>query len=398
MAESLRVAAVLPVNEQAEAGSPPAQATSTQVASPQAKLAEPQSPIGGWFCIGLFILAWGISVAFLKRRTAITAWLRARRWTHFPLKIAEWVWSLIGAAIADFFDVFKASSWVSSGSHPYSAVFAVLSLGFLVLATGYLKDGLKESDEERIQELTRSRDKLKKQRDSWVQIAVQIRNVIERKMKRVETLSRLPKVIDGDFVRALDPENQVKLIVQSIYEFFSYELHLKRRDAKLRLGLYMRDRERSGLAPVYSWDGQRHNCMTANPDYMALGNPRGVTSVVVQCYNTRKDPALIVVDDCLNDPTFEFFRPEQKEYLKSMMAFKYRTEHAGTSDALVLALDCDEPKFFLQENSEELQTFLVEMMMRIDYELVIADAAAKVTPAPPVQEAPIPSATKSQIP
>ena len=103
-----------------------------------------------FFCVTIAVVAAVLSAIFVAKRLKIAAWLRARRWTHWWIRVIEWVWAVAGAALGDYFEVFKPVSWSATGEHPYSAVFAVLSFGLLFLATGYVRDGVKESEEKKI--------------------------------------------------------------------------------------------------------------------------------------------------------------------------------------------------------------------------------------------------------
>ncbi|MCE9536338.1 MAG: hypothetical protein K8R65_08010, partial [Nitrospirae bacterium] len=248
----------------------------------------------------------------------------------------------------------------------------------LFVAISYLREGLKDAFEKNIKQLEVARDNFKEQRDSLIQISLQIRNIIDKKMKRIETLRGKEIITRNEFVEALNPDEQVWLILQSIYEFFQYKLPVRNPIATLRIGLYLRDEIRQVLQPAFSWDGKTKHCMSDNSTQMALASPNGVFSVIVQCYNSKEDPAIIIVSDCEKDPGFDFFRPQQKQYLKSMLAFKYKTEHDGITDALVLALDCNVINFFNLKQADELKAFLIEMMKRIDYELLSAEVSIKV--------------------
>jgi len=333
-----------------------------------------------WGFLVVAIISFVLVIILWKFRRKIADWILPRKW-KFLLKIVEWLLALAGAVISDYAEVFKHTSWGGNQpTYPVEAVLAILGLGVLFLTVGQIRDELKEDLEESLNTSRQQSDELKRQRDAWVRLLVHIRNIIDKKMKRVETLAKNATVSHEEFVTALNPDEQVMLILQSIYEFFKFELHALDPNAQLRLALYMREEGR--MAPAYSWNGSIKNCVSTNTKQMELGSPDGVISVVVQCYNIKGDTGVIIIPDCDADKGFEFFRPEQKKYLKSMLALKYRTEHDGTADALVLALDCDRTDFFDTGRSEELKTFLFEMMKRIDYELVIADVAAKVTAKP----------------
>ena len=45
---------------------------------------------------------------------------------------------------------------------------------------------------------------------------------------------------------------------------------------------------------------------------------------------------------------------------------------------MVLALDCDQPDFFNEQRSEEVKTFMIEMMKRVEYEALTSDIISKL--------------------
>lgn len=328
------------------------------------------------------IIAIAAGVALLLNQKEASKSLHCHRRALVWVKLGEWFLALVVGATADFYDVFKRFNWRLHHPHPYAPLFAILGCGFLFVSVGHVRDRVKDTAEEEIAGLKSEIEARTKQRDMWVRLLIQIKNIIDAKMKRVAAMAKRQNFTHADFIEALNPDDQVHLIVQAIYSFFSYKLQTRRADAKLRLALYVRDATGKRLEPAFSWDGQKKNCITPNLKEMELGSPEGVGSVVVQCYNTRGDGNIIVIPDCQNEKDFDFFRPEQKVYLRSMVAFKYKTDHEGTPGALVLSLDCDEKGFFAPGESEELKAFFVEMLKRIDYELLLSDVSEKLAPAP----------------
>jgi hypothetical protein len=329
------------------------------------------------FIVGLAVILLAAVLALNRRRLASV--LQAHPNTHIWWKIAEWVCALVSAAFGDYFEIFKATSWSKAGSHPYGPVLAVVGFGSLFVAMGHVRDGIRDTADEKIEELKRKADINERQRNLWIGLLHQIGSIIEKKMKRVESIAKKAIVTKSEFLGALNPDEQVHLIIQSIYEFFRFRLYRIRPGAKLRLALYMRDETGERLEPAFSWDGENRDCVSNNPEQMELSSPQGVLSVVVQCYNLKGHRRMIIIPNCLGEPQFDYFRPEQKEYLKCLLAFKYKTDHAGTTDALVLALDCDEPNFFHPDHSEELQEFFTEMLKRVDYELLMSETSEKLT-------------------
>jgi hypothetical protein len=142
----------------------------------------------------------------------------------------------------------------------------------------------------------------------------------------------------------------------------------------LRVGMYARsDEDPQVLIAVAAWDGEHNDCFSnRHQKYMRLDNPGGAQSLVVECYRSPK--ALLRIEDCIaasveNPPRFTFFSTEQREKIKSMVAYRYNLEHTKLPSAIVLTLDTSQPKFFSDALEFECEILLKEIGQRIELEL-----------------------------
>jgi hypothetical protein len=71
---------------------------------------------------------------------------------------------------------------------------------------------------------------------------------------------------------------------------------------------------------------------------------------------------------------------EEINHLKSMLLFKHVFHFNGMEDAFVLCVDCDVTDHFNAVMKEEYKQFLIEMLTRIEYELIALQLYQKFYP------------------
>ena len=114
---------------------------------------------------------------------------------------------------------------------------------------------------------------------------------------------------------------------------------------------------------------------------------------VVKCF--QGSDLLVIYEDCdkaHREGHFEYFTNDQRRYLKSMVLYKHMFK-GGTSDinAMVLAFDSSRKNFFKEEERDELKTFFVDLMQRVEYEFAVFDMVNTIhagnvsTSAPPLK-------------
>ena len=173
-----------------------------------------------------------------------------------------------------------------------------------------------------------------------------------------------------ELLKTLAPEEQVQLILKTVHGFYQQRLKAGHR---LRLAMYLPDPGKTHLNLVYSWDGNHEKCVKDHPDYMQLSSPKGAMSAIAQLYHDPRE-LIRTIPDCRKDSSFEFFRPDQRNYLKSMMLFKHAFDQPASKDSgFVLCLDTDQPDFFKAEDEVQTSEFLIEMVRLVEYELAVLD-------------------------
>lgn len=287
----------------------------------------------------------------------------------------------------------KLTDQATWGSPP-SAFVVVVPFGVLILTAGISSKVLlawsKDKEKERILELEKTvgiRDdeiaNLKQLRNRTIRITNQIRAVVDEKLNRLLDVVDSGNITFEDYIDALNPREQLQFIIITIFKFFEPELDPGR---QLRVGVYLKDpKDLTILRPFFGWDGRDSDCFKSDhSEFLRLNDFGGTKSIVVQAFQS---PApLIVIGSCEEAErarTFVFFHPDQRERLKSMVAYRHEWSLGGSRgrrDALVLALDTDQDHFFSRFDSEQLTEFFVEMMKRFEYEQVGLTFQAKLQP------------------
>jgi hypothetical protein len=174
-----------------------------------------------------------------------------------------------------------------------------------------------------------------------------------------------------DVLTALSPQDQIQLIVHSVFQYFARR---KQPDRQLRLGMYGRHpTEPNRLQRIYAWDGETRDCFSDRVlDIVRLDDPNGIRSQLVRCFHSQGN--IIILESCPEAAArgeFEFF-PGQSEYLKSMVVFKHVLGR-GRGDVLMLTLDSAHERLFRLIDEEEIRVLLLEMLKRIEYEMSVLE-------------------------
>lgn len=300
---------------------------------------------------------------------------------HYFSELAEWGLAIGLSATAGLFDLYKRDSWVKPNpSLPggFSVLCGVIAI-YLVLKTVAAMAKKRDSDEisSLKKELAQERERttvLEKQRNTWLELTTLIRKIIDRKMGRlVEKITGPQCVSPLEVLAAMDPKTQINLILTTTFQYFANK---KSAQEQLRLGIYHRDPEQSNrLKRMYAWDGEKDTCFTGRVlEIATLDDPNGAQSQLAKLFLSPEK--ICILESCRESTKrgeFSFF-PGQEQYLKSMVLFKHVFERNGTRDALILTLDSSQEGLFRESDREEITTFLVEMLKRVEYELSVSHA------------------------
>ena len=297
--------------------------------------------------------------------------------------------------VATRFDIFKKATYTPTSVYQpdwhvvfWASFWAALVAYYLVVKLVAIVT--KEGEEFRSKKLTSDLEKanvavasLSRQRGLLVRITSFARNMVNKKVARLCALLNHPTLTTQQFVDGLNPNLQVQANMKLIHEFFKIPEGL---NVKLRLALWMKA-EADGVQPermviAYSWDGENENCFTNRSAHrMKLLDPMGTLSEVVRFYS-QPAQAIKTISNCIEaaeNHEFEFFYPEQRNKVASMILYKHVFSAQSKPVAVVLALVSSLPNQFHREDEEQYMSFFDEMLTRIEMEWVLLQLTRKLT-------------------
>ncbi len=229
-------------------------------------------------------------------------------------------------------------------------------------AIGLIREGFKRSESEELAMERATNAAQASQLESVINTAALIRGVIQHKQIRLQAK---PKSVVATLA-AFGHRGQPEFILKTIYDKFRAKFTGKR----MRIGLFGKSMTPvPHMEPLFSYDGNKTDCMTIDRELFRLDTDTTSKAEVAKCYLSSDDHAFVVIEDCHAAPSFCHFKTDEKHLLKSMLLFKHRMESLNSS--IVLAIDCDEASFFRESMTEEYRHLLVEMMHRLEYELLV---------------------------
>jgi hypothetical protein len=333
---------------------------------------QPDFLLGDYIHVVVWSLAlavlWTLAVVF---RQAARKWLSTGGWKIGTAKGFAYFFAVATTATIGWFEPWKPVTWTTNEVGAVYGLLLAATWGTCGIFAEWARTCNDTTDRDELAKLRAAHEATEKQLDNWVRGSTQIGSVLGKKVKVFRELSRSKAITLKEFLAALASDQYVFHNVHAIYEFVQRKLPA---GAKLRIALY--HCQQNEMVPLYSWDGEKANCINPNPEAMRTNSSEGIHSTVVQCFHSTT--GIVHVADCLADEQFQHFRPGQSEYLKSMIAFKHRLEMDGTATAMILALDCDQTGFFNKGRAEELRNFLIEMMKRVEYEALTSDITSKL--------------------
>jgi hypothetical protein len=113
---------------------------------------------------------------------------------------------------------------------------------------------------------------------------------------------------------------------------------------------------------------------------MKLLDPLGTLSEVVKFYSFPAQ-TIKIIPDCIAAATnqeFEFFYPEQKQKVASMILYKHVFNSQTKPVAVVLLLVSSLQNHFHREDEDQFRTFLDEMLTRIEMEWILVQLTQKL--------------------
>jgi hypothetical protein len=278
----------------------------------------------------------------------------------------------------DWHVVFWASFWAA-----LVAYYLVVKLVAIVT---------KESEEFRSKKLTSDLEKanvavasLSRQRSLLVRITSFARGMVNKKVARLCALLNHAALTPEQFVDGLNPNLQVQANMKLIHEFFKTPEGM---NVNLRLALWMKA-DADAVLPermviAYSWDGENEYCFSnRSADRMRLLDPMGTLSEIVRFYS-QPAQAIKTIPNCIeaaDNREFEFFYPEQRNKVASMILYKHVFSAQSKPVAVVLILVSSLLNQFHREDEEQYKTFFDEMLTRIEMEWILLQLTQKLTNA-----------------
>lgn len=289
--------------------------------------------------------------------------------------------------IVSYFDVFKKTTYVPTATYQpdwhvifWASIWAALvAYYFVVKLTAIVT---KESEEFKSKQLTTELDRVKvavaslgRQRSLLVKITSFARSMVNKKIVRLCSLLAAPVITVKQFVDNLNPELQVQTNMKLIHEFFKSPDGI---NVTLRLALWMKADAKTAqsetMVIAYSWDGETEDCFSGqSAQRMKLLDPRGTISEVVRFYSLPAQ-TIKIIPDCIEaaqNHEFEFFYPEQKQKVASMILYKHVFSSQTQPVAVVLVLVSSLPNHFHREDEDQFKTFFEEMLTRIEMEWIL---------------------------
>lgn len=303
--------------------------------------------------------------------------------------------SAIGLSlIATYFDIFKKSTYVPTSAYQpdwhvpfWMSMWAAMASYYLVVKLLGLVT--KETEEVKSKKLTEERDRLsvavaslERQRNFVVKVSNFAKKMVSRKVTRLCSLLTAKTISPKQFVDQLNPDLQIESNVKLIYEFFKPPDGI---EINLRLALWVKTSlggaEHDKMVISYSWNGERHDCFTnRSTDRMKLLDPLGARSEVVRFYSLQAK-TIKVIPNCIEaakNGEFEFFYPEQKDKVASMILYKHVFNPQTNPEVVILLLVSSVPNTFHREDEDQFRTFFDEMLTRIEMEWVLLELTRKL--------------------
>lgn len=306
----------------------------------------------------------------------IVRWLQYWHISGQVIQIVALLFSVAATAIGTEYEIWKLdpqrlwSDWWIEWA-------LVTGFGTLATATIFARERMEKRESEELAEARTLIEVQTSQLAAWVKISSQIRKVINRKRNTAEVLLKTTCKVQQAFADLVNNE-QPKFIVHMIYNHFAHAFTGKR----MRIGLFAKKADTNELTVRYSWDGNSEGCISAGQGKFKVDHAGNNKPEVVKMYHNGNHHDFLIIPDCSSHPGFIWLKPEEHDYMKSMFIFKHTFRLNDVEDAIILSIDCDLTGYFQPFTEEETRQFLIEMVSRLEYELLIRQVYDKFYPTP----------------
>lgn len=348
--------------------------------------------------IMIVTIAAGLSLRFLKTR--VTTMMEHSLAARLIIAGAEVFLAAGLTAVGNLFDLFKGQTWDSPSVKTALGLSLMILIlccyaGTKILATltkekdqktiGDLKDQIKQEAANHETQLGKTNAEvaiLRKQRDWAARVRELVSNVVAAKMNRLREAKKTKGDQFGiiDFFESIDPQRQIQVILTALHAMIERMLDPSQ-GYKLRLGVYLS--VDGYLQPIYSFDGTTQTCFSEHSrSYMRIDEPEGARSLMTQLYHKRGEFCRVIPNCALAEKNgeFEYFRPEQKEYIKSMVAAKKKVAYPTGMEIAILTMDTNQADFFKHEDREEIEACCNEILKRLEFELLCFKIRPSIQP------------------
>jgi hypothetical protein len=298
----------------------------------------------------------------------------AESWVKFATAVFRFL-----AAISGFLG--------KSGSASWGLVIGIAAFGILIWEVTGLIGNIKHERDKKKSELDHAAKiaELSERNNELIQDVTDATNLVLRsdwllthlgeltskKCQRVRDAiaSRSSQATVPNTREGLSPELQLQLILENIASHYRKDCPPNQ---NFRIGLYVE--EAGSLAPLQAFDliSKSHAPFTSFSKHPLRYNLTNSTnpSHAVRCVTSGE---MMIIEDCQNDSTFEFYSDQQKNYLRSMVAFPLSDFRCNGSGPILAALviDTNRPNFFLKNDSEILKKELTHFANRLILEYSI---------------------------
>lgn len=283
--------------------------------------------------------------------------------------------------VAGIFSLWAKASWITKSEEGnYEAAFGLfemvgLWLWVVVLSLYFVLKGLnyhaKEKNAADVADLKLQLQGAKRQRTRIWEVMGTISEIVNGKIKRFRLLQASGQPITTEaLAAAIDPPGQIRYILLCLHGHYERALD---QGKTLRLGVYVTDKDGKSMTIEFSWNGKDEECFSKQwGEYMKIADPRGAKSLIMELYHDHKTN-IRVIPDCeaaAKDGHFHYFRPEQKDYIKSMVAMK--KINASGDQCIILTLDTNAPGFFSDADKEDIELCCSEILRRLEFELLLS--------------------------
>lgn len=243
--------------------------------------------IAGVLAVIVFVV---IGLPLLLARAKIIEWLNTSSIFRMSALVIGPVTAVLLSVLSDWEELFHQSTYETTDtSRPdWHTLFwvAIWAAGATItFAAALFTIAFKEGEELESSRLRVEAQSLERQRELLTDVTVFILRIVQKKRDRL--LNLIGKTVtEKQLLAAMDPGQQIGLLVKLIYEFF-WPDHPNEKFV-LRLGIFARvEEDPDRLTAIHCWDGSNDTCFNEQiSNQLELLNPHHSGSIIVRCFHS----------------------------------------------------------------------------------------------------------------